>query len=396
MRTLRFNGILFVTAVATPLGCGEPFTSGTPDGSASTSSSTSTSSTSGTGGDGGAGGAGGAGTTGGAGGAGGSTSSSGGGGLGGCDACGEGEFCTASQTCVACSDLSGVVTFGPPEEIPVVGTDLSFPRVSVEDGTDGANLRLVYVARFGSDDTGLGTALGTTSGPNLQWEEGGAIGNRVINTEQPESGPFFLPDDASSSSQAFPPGTLFFDRGSATSPGARRIFTVGALGAINAAEEVEALSVGEESYSVAVARAGSELRYWFMTKRQENGSSVTQLVTKLATDTEVTPLSIKLPGNCEAKGEDLAPWVTPDGKYLFFQAPYSAIGECGVAKVLRSFFVKLGADGLPEPDRLAVLLLPTTSPTSALTTPSLSPDGCKLFFASNKDGVPKLYTSRRL
>lgn len=391
MRTLGFYGILFVSAVAAPLGCGDPFTSAPPDSSASTSSSsTSTSSTSGTGGAGGGDGSGGGGgAEGGSGGAtSSSSSSSGGGGQGGCSACVEGQFCTASDTCVSCSDLRGVVSFGTLTEIPVPGTDPSFPRVRAETGVEGADQRLVYAARFGAGNLGLGTVLGRP------WAEGAEITSSAINTEQPESGPFLLPEDASSPIQGFPKGTIFFDRVVDATLDVRRIFAVSALDATESVE-VEALKVEQGSYSVTVAHAAPRYRYWFMNKRQENGSTVTQLVTKLATDTEVKPLHIKLPGGCEAKGDDLAPWVMPDGSYLFFQAPYSAVAECGVAKVLRSFYVKLGPDGLPEGDRPAVMLMPNIEPSVAIKTPSLSPDACTIFVASNKDGAQKLYTATR-
>ncbi|WP_437686702.1 hypothetical protein [Sorangium sp. So ce176] len=87
--------------------------------------------------------------------------------------------------------------------------------------------------------------------------------------------------------------------------------------------------------------------------------------------------------------------MTPDGGVLFFQALYSPRGGCAAASVLRSFYVKLGPDGLPVAGQTARMLLSNLDPSHAVMTPSLSPDECTLYLASDKDGGQKLYSAKR-
>ncbi|MGK3990715.1 hypothetical protein WME99_47150 [Sorangium sp. So ce136] len=383
MRTLRFYGTLSLAALSALPGCGEPFLAGA-------ASTTSASSSSGTGG-GGAGGGG----DGGAGGDGGmtmtssSSSTSGGGGEGGCSACKEGEFCTASETCVRCADRGGLLSFGTPAEIEVEGTSPAFPRVRAEAGDDGATQRLVYVAGFGSDRQ-IATATGRP------WTTGAVVSSAMVNSPQSESGPLLLPVDAFSPREGFAMGSLLFDRVLAGPGSLRQLFVADALEA-TAAETFGPLNMDGGSHSVAVAHAARPYRYWFMSEQQDDGGTTHRLVTKRAHDAEAQALGITLPGGCPAQGEDLAPWVTPDGSVLFFQAPYSPRGNCAQASVLRSFYVKLGPDGLPADAQPARMLLSNLPPTVAVMTPSLSPDECTLYLASNldTDGKQRLYAASR-
>jgi hypothetical protein len=191
-----------------------------------------------------------------------------------------------------------------------------------------------------------------------------------------------------------PPGALLFDRPHPGRDRARRLFAAATLEATDWTA-LGALNVGAASYSVAVAHAARPYRYWFMNEQQEGGQRVIRLVTKLGEVGEMRSLRINLPGGCPAQGDDLAPWVTPDGRVLFFQAPYNAHGDCAQAAVLRSFYVRLGPDGLPADDRPATMLLPNLAPSIAVQTPSLSPDECSLFVASDRDGQQKIYSAMR-
>ncbi|CAN91244.1 hypothetical protein sce1087 [Sorangium cellulosum So ce56] len=385
MRTLRFYGTFSLAAqlaLAALAGCGERFT-------AAGASATSTSSSGGEGGGGGAGGDGGGGS-GGAGGQASSSAASGGGGEGGCGACKEGEFCTASETCVSCAARGGVLSFGALSEIEVVGAVPAFPRVRAEPGEGEATLRLVYTAKFGSDDTKIATATGRP------WTAGEVVSNFLVDDAGgQESGPLLLPLDAPSPRAGFPAGSLLFDR-LLTAPGSLpQLFVADGLEATQA-DALPALNPDGGSRSVAVAHGQRpSYRYWFMNRPQDAGGTTSRLVTKRAEDAEVQVLDIHLPGDCPARGDDLAPWVTPDGRLLFFQAPYSARGECETASVLRSFYVALGDDGLPVDDQPARMLLPNLNPSVAIMTPSLSPDECTLYLASDKDGQQKLFAASR-
>ncbi|WP_437336528.1 hypothetical protein [Sorangium sp. So ce394] len=344
----------------------------------------------GTGGDGGAAGAPG---DGGSGGGASSTAVSGGGGEGGCAACKAGEFCTPSETCVRCADRGGVLSFGAPTAIEVEGSKPAFPRVREEpgEGEGAATQRLVYVATFGSSDTQIATATGRP------WTAGEVIASAAVNSPQPESGPLLLPVDARSPHTDFPEGSLLFDRLLA-GPGSLPLLFVADRLEASQAETFDALNLDGGSRSVAVAHGIWPYRYWFMSKHQEGGQITSRLLTKLAEDTEAQELDIVLPGQCPAQGDDLAPWVTPDGSVLFFQAPYNARGDCAEASVLRSFYVRLGADGLPLSGENARMLLANLKPEIAVMTPSLSPDECTLYVASDLDPVDRqqrLYASSR-
>ncbi|WP_437327868.1 hypothetical protein [Sorangium sp. So ce381] len=381
MRTLRFYGTFSLAALCALAGCGEPFTAAGAD-------ATSTSSSGGEGGAGGAGGDGGGGS-GGGGGPASSSTASGGGGEGGCGACKDGEFCTASETCVSCAARGGVLAFGALSEVEVAGAMPAFPRVRAEAGEGEATLRLVYTAKFGSDDTKIATATGRP------WTAGEAVSSFVVDDAGQESGPLLLPLDAPSPVEGFPAGSLLFDR-LPTEPGSLPQLLVADGIEATQANALPALNPDGGSRSVAVAHGlRPSYRYWFMSRHQEGGGTTSRLVTKRAEDAEVQALDIHLPGDCPAQGDDLAPWVTPDGSLLFFQAPYSARGECEAASVLRSFYVALGDDGLPVDGQPARMLLPNLAPTVAVMTPSLSPDECTLYLASNKDGQQKLYSASR-
>ncbi|WP_438008742.1 hypothetical protein WME89_08605 [Sorangium sp. So ce321] len=382
MRTLRFYGTLSLASLSALPGCGEPFAAGA-------ASTTSASSSSGTGGGGAGGGGGGAGGGGGVTTASSSSSTSGGGGEGGCGACKEGEFCTASETCVRCADRGGLLSFGTPAKVEVEGTSPAFPRVRAEAGEDGATQRLVYVAGFGPDRQ-IATATGRP------WTGGAVVSSAMVNSPEAESGPLLLPVDAFSPRDGFPPGSLLFDRFLPGPGSLRRLFVADALDA-TAAEPFEPLNLDGGSHSVAVAHSARPYRYWFMSEHQDDGGITHRLVTKRVHDAEAQPLDITLPGDCPAQGEDLAPWVTPDGSVLFFQAPYSPRGNCAQASVLRSFYVKLGPDGQPADGQPARMLLSNLPPTVAVMTPSLSPDECTLYLASNldTDGKQRLYAASR-
>jgi hypothetical protein len=291
---------------------------------------------------------------------------------------------------VSCKEFGAVLSFGTPAEIAVDRTDPSFPRVRMESGAEGATPRLVYTARFGSATTDIGDAVGRP------FADQGPVLNPQIRTDGSESGPLLLPEDVASPLRELPSGSLLFDSVQRMAGVNRRKLFAAAL--LDEAQEralLDDLNVGLESYSIAVAHASEPYRYWFMNRRESNGLTVTALVTKLISETGLQVLSINVPGGCPAKGDDLAPWVTPDGGYLFFQSAYSELGNCVQSSVLRSFYVKLDAGGLPASTQPATMLLPTVPPQSSVMTPSLSEDMCTLYFASNKDGQQKLYAAPR-
>lgn len=381
MRTLRFYGTFSLAAqlaLAALAGCGERFTAAGADATSTSSS----------GGDGGAGGDGGGGS-GGGGGSASSSAASGGGGEGGCGACKDGEFCTASETCVPCAARGGVLSFGALSEVEVAGAMPAFPRVRAETREGEATLRLVYTAKFGSDDTKIATATGRP------WTAGEVVSSFLVDAEGQESGPLLLPLDAPSPLGSFPAGSLLFDR-LPTAPGSFPMLLVADGIEATQADPLTALNPDGGSRSVAVAHGlRPSYRYWFMNRHQDGGGTTSRLVTKLLEDAAAAVLDINLPGDCPAQGDDLAPWVTSDGRLLFFQAPYSAHGECEAASVLRSFYVALRDDGLPVDDQPARMLLPNLDPSVAVMTPSLSPDECTLYLASDRDGQQKLYSASR-
>ncbi len=386
MRTLGLLGALSILALTAPIGCGDPFSSGTGSGGGTTSSTTTTSSGGGQGG-GGTGGAGGTSTTGGGG-------TGGQGGASPCEEgqCGDTEFCAPDATCQPCSDFAYPLEFGPAEAIDVSpGSGPWFPRVRDEAGS----LRMFFAAAPSGENFDL--AQSELAGGT--WSAGIYLSN-TFNSGAAETGPLPLPSGVVLPGLGLPNTNLIvftaFD-----AQVNRRIFAADVTGG----QKVLLPNVGDpiETYSIAIAHALTPPRYWYMNRHivGNPGVSTNDFMTKLPAEVQPHPITgMMLPNGqtlCPLNlndTPDLAPWVTAGGELLMFHAAVNLDGNCAGEKVLRMFYVALDGDGMPTGD-IREPSVESLSETAAVQTPSLSPDSCSLFFSSNHDGERQLYWARR-
>jgi hypothetical protein len=131
--------------------------------------------------------------------------------------------------------------------------------------------------------------------------------------------------------------------------------------------------------------------------RNVDGSLRVQLVTSpLPAEGEASELRLPLPGDCGFASElDYAPWLTPDGRALFFSARRIDEG-CAPAPsaVSHLYVVELSAAGQPTGN--ARVVNPLNDPSVRQTDPSLSPDSCELLFSAQPEGSMKLYHAPRI
>jgi hypothetical protein len=142
---------------------------------------------------------------------------------------------------------------------------------------------------------------------------------------------------------------------------------------------------GASSNDHNVAFAPGELRYWWVSDR----AGAPELYTFQADDSpteQVVQLTIQGPGGpCPVNPADVAPWVTPDGTLMLFAA--EAVDDaCSPRGTSDLFGVLLGGDGQPATPA-ASLGDDVNAPAASEITPSLSADGCTLFFASDESSA---------
>jgi hypothetical protein len=342
---------------------------------------------SGAGGSAGAGGSGGAGGSAGAGGssgAGGSAGAGGSGGAGGGDGgvtcptnCPDGSYCdpTLGQ-CVSCTDTTRLV-FGNPVKLGVSngpGANQAFPRVQ----NDGQIWRMDYRYTEGNTNDQLATGGGYPFG------SGTALSGAGINTSGVESGPLPLPP-ATPVPGVVGASTGYFLLFDSDRSGRREIYAAAGIGAATATAIPGAINQGSDDYHVAYAYKGAS-RFWWTSTRDFGGSTKTGLVSMDANGSTVVPVPIVLPLGCHTKTADLAPWVTPDGNLLFFHSqewdPATGCQQTINGGQVRLYVVAVDpTTGLPLGTASEVTQIMNTS--WRYQTPSLSPDMCALFFATD-------------
>jgi hypothetical protein len=116
------------------------------------------------------------------------------------------------------------------------------------------------------------------------------------------------------------------------------------------------------------------------------------------------PVGIEIPkrvgsGTCPLSGSDATPWVTPDGRRMLLRAfPFDEMCQPRESSATDLFVVPLEpSTGMPIAP--ALLLANVNGEGTTETDPSLSPDLCTLYFASDAGsaGNPdfKLFRARR-
>jgi hypothetical protein len=296
--------------------------------------------------------------------------------------CGRGYYCNdETQQCALCSDFSRF-SFGAPEKQSVgPGTDQAFPRVAIDSGQE----RLVYVFRSETISADIGTVTG-----GAPWTGGSAASGTLVNGPSFDSAPLLMPEDV-----GFPglsgTGLLFFDSDRSTQT---RIYAV--PGGVAAGPPVELpglINSSGDNMNIAYAYKANPPRwYWVF------DDSDIHLVTAVETSLTRTEVPVVDPTGCVVSGSSAAPWVTPRGDLLLFNALAYADGDCGTPSgSLRLLYVPLNVEtGLPAAaTAFAIDDINDAFPGASLITPSLSPDLCDLYFSAETETAVHIYLARR-
>lgn len=299
----------------------------------------------------------------------------------GCN-CPAGNYCRDGSTdCFDCAEL-GRLRFRDPEKLATLseGEGSRFPRV----GATGTDLLYQFA--------GVGLRYTTDSSTSA--------GSSVAQTMPDDRAPLLL----SSTVRTLPeetvkPFNFVFDR--LVEETRRELYfgewMSGLMSASSAPPPYN--SPGTSNFGLAIALQGipGTARAYWMTDRMSDVPLV--LVTALLTlDTpgEVVTLNIGEPG-CPASAEDLTPWVTPDGKTLFFSHTRKGPG-CVDAGQGKDLYWSLMAPATGQPvngeSSAAVAFSDVNSPQDDVD-PSFSSDFCELYFSSNRDGQDALYRAHR-
>lgn len=138
------------------------------------------------------------------------------------------------------------------------------------------------------------------------------------------------------------------------------------------------------SYSVAFSRTHA-----FWTVNNDGSLDVHAFSMKLDGEWIPADMSLELPGDCVLHEFEYAFWAVPYAPLLFFSAK-ERDASCKVLPGSPSdvFVVKLNEAGLPE--GVPVPVAGVSQPGKSDAEPSLSPDSCWLYFASERDTPDKL------
>jgi hypothetical protein len=287
--------------------------------------------------------------------------------------CAPTEYCRNGE-CLPCAELS-TLDFAEPELL------LDDPELSLRFPRDGGPLGSLFY-RAGNDGSGHihYTPNATTLGP--------LVGSPDVNQQ---SGALFVRE----LDRTF---NLIFDE---TNQGTRTA-RAGAWNGTTLSSQMEMpppLSPGGfEDYSVAAAGPTGRL-FWMSTR-----DGVARLRTGMIETGNGDIVNIDVPkrtgsGTCVRDGADATPWVTPDSRRLFFRAfPLDDACQPLDAATTDLYVVPLEpTTGMAVQPALALASLNEVGTTD--TDPSLSPDFCTLYFASDRGSTGnsdfKLYRAAR-
>jgi hypothetical protein len=190
---------------------------------------------------------------------------------------------------------------------------------------------------------------------------------------------------------------LFFHRAVPASAETTQLFGAtmdenGAVSGVQVLPEPLNLATIISSYSIALSKNRA---VW--TRNIDGGLDIHLMTLALPSNgAEPSELRLPMPFDCGFATElEYAPWLTPDGKTLFFTA--RALDEsCAVATdtPTRIHVIELSASG--EPQGVARAFTGLGPATSRQTDPALSPDGCHLLYAAPYVAGLGLYRAERL
>jgi hypothetical protein len=131
--------------------------------------------------------------------------------------------------------------------------------------------------------------------------------------------------------------------------------------------------------------------------RNVDGALGLQLVTSaLPPNGEPSDLRLPLPNDCGSAWEfDFAPWLSVDGRALFFAARRVDEGcEPADDAITHLYVLELSSAG--QPVGVARALTGLVAPHVRQSDPSLSTDGCELLFSAEDSGTLHLYRAPRI
>ena len=297
------------------------------------------------------------------------TGTGGSGGMAGTDPSGGsgGMPCTCPPTrycrngeCLACDELS-LLDFGAPELL------LDHPSASIRFPRTGDTPDSLF---FRAGDEGAGQLWYTAN----TREPGAFVGNAAANQQ---SGALYVGGLDSRFN-------LIFDE---TSNGARNVR--GATWDGTSLTPTIALpsplgGSNWEEYSPAAATGVTRRLYWMSTRDPPD----IRIRTGELDSGDQIPVTIDIPkrlgsGTCPLVGSDATPWVTPDGRRMFLRA-YAFDDTCQPLEAgATDLFVVPLEPSTGMPSQPAAQLASVSAVGSTETDPSLSPDLCTLYFASD-------------
>jgi hypothetical protein len=306
--------------------------------------------------------------------------------------CGAGEYCKKdTKTCESCA-TSTEFKFGTPTKInlspPSGGTNLQFPRI-------GKDNQLLFTYTDPSDKANIGYANVDGS---LQWKDAKPEPFPISSSAEDAAALYLdatqagvLMGQLESTNVDTKLDVILYDSNVAATT-TKKIYAIN-LGK-SMADPVKLYAVaGTSNNHIAVAPTPAPGRFWFT----NTANLVSELVTSKPGEVPV-PVAISIEDNTCPLKADVFPWVTPDGTFLFFAAqPPDAASLCTVkaSDAYHLFYTKLDANGQQD---MSVMKAKAIFPgdTKNLSTPSLSPDRCVLFFTDQTNSPnSELYAAVR-
>ena len=307
-------------------------------------------------------------------------------------ACGEAQYCNReSGACAACGDMNRFVV-GDPEFLALMtgAAERSFPRVQVFGGAATMFLR----TRVASGANGY--QISSAASPFV----GGAEEDCCVNKGVDDSGPLPLPASVTAQSLAFinpidtAQGARFILLDSARPysgpagmlPEGRRVYVASRAGSQYFYAPVMLLDTGRYDYSVAYAYDAGPPRFFWMSERATSPatSDPPRLYTIRSTDAPGALKRVMVPlEDCTAGAleEDHAPWVTPNGHFIFFHA------RCSSAEPTHVYMAALAGDTFQGAAKRVPMV---DFDHNSYRTPSLSPDRCTMYVEAD-NGIYALH-----
>jgi hypothetical protein len=307
--------------------------------------------------------------------------------------CGAGEYCARGR-CQPCADLSSIsspadLVFAAPEPLAAMNADaglyfLRYPRIF------GEPPQLTYTRDY------FGGQLWLTE--DFASSAGAAMTGELDVPTAGENGALRIGWPLAGSLSGV---NFFFNRNEQSEAGALRVDIYGAVvDAAGTATRVVRLpqpfngapgSV-RSSYGLALSRSHA-----FWTINEDGALDVHTYSMKLADEGTPTDIRFELPGACVLGEFEYGLWAVPDAPWLFFSArERNASCKPLAAEPYDVFVVKLNDAGVPAGPAVSVTGVNQSGVLDM--DPSLSPDLCWMYFASDRD-TPKtlrLFRAHRL